>query len=63
MSDQVHIEVVGGPAHTLKFSRSMTPAEQRRVLLALCHFGRTLQLWLEEAKDLSSPEFQEEQAI
>jgi|GEM_PF-1805086 hypothetical protein len=60
---QVHIEIIGGPAHTLKFSRFMTPVEQQRVLQSLCHFGRTLQLWLEESKDLISPEFQKEQAI
>jgi hypothetical protein len=41
----------------------MTPVEQQRVLQSLCHFGRTLQLWLEESKDLISPEFQKEQAI
>ena len=29
---QVHIEIIGGPAHTLKFSRPMTPAEQRLIL-------------------------------
>jgi hypothetical protein len=60
---QIHIEIIGGPAHTSTFSRTLSPEEQRRVLQALCNFGRTLQLWLEESNDPISPEFQEKQAI
>lgn len=50
MSTPIRLEV-GGLAHTWEIRRDLSPAEQSRMLEALCQFGRILQLWL-EAEDL-----------
>lgn len=46
MSTPVRLEV-GGKAHTWEIRRELSPADQARMLEALCQFGRILQLWLE----------------
>jgi hypothetical protein len=41
-------------SHILKLSRRLSEANKIRVLMALCNFGRTLQLWLEEEDSITS---------